>query len=137
MSAFLLIATLIIVGLVSAARKIGELAPGTKESLQYLKDSEGWIGVVSTFIGLFYLIRFFRYIGYIQHAFFYSMILLISSLVLVILGLLLAKPLLVQWSSGNEKVEGFFNKISDIFDPFREILGLAAIGLGILALIVM
>ncbi|WP_395374187.1 hypothetical protein [Marinicella sp. W31] len=132
---FLLTATLIIVGLVAAARKIGDLAPGTKESLKYLTDSENWIGLVSTFIGLYFLIRFLRYIGYIGHAIFSSMLALVSILILIILGILLAQKLYVQWAGGNEKVAGFFNKFASIFDPFREILGLAAIVLGILNMI--
>ena len=63
------------------------------------------------------------------------MLALISILVLIILGILLAKKLYIQWAGGNEKVAGFFNKFAGIFEPFREILGLAAIVLGILNMV--
>ena len=133
---FLLTATLIIVGLVAAARKIGDLAPGTKDSLKYLTDSESWIGLVSTFIGLYFLIKLLRYLGVgLEYAFFSTIMALLSTLVLIILGTLFAKDLYTQWASGNEKVTGFFNKFAGIFDPFREILGIAAIVLGILNMI--
>ncbi|MFC3193018.1 hypothetical protein ACFODZ_02070 [Marinicella sediminis] len=125
--------TLIALGLIAAAGKVGELIPASKNLTDFLKDSSGWVGLVAIFLGLWWVIRLFWYIGpMLKYAFLTWLIAMASALVMLALGLVFAKGQLSEWTSSNEKINGPLNKIWAALEPKQEMLGLVAL---ILALV--
>ncbi len=137
MSSIILIVLLIVVGLAAASKKVIEMAPGMKDTLKFLTDSERWIGLTSMLIGVIYLVRFLRYISLIKYNTMGMLLMLVASLTLIILGLLLAQGILKEWFAGKEGATGFVDKMTGIFEPFRQILGLVSLALAVLAIIFM
>jgi len=126
------IITLIVLGLIAAAQKVGELIPASKQLTDFLKQSEAWIGLVAIFLGLYWLLRMLWYIKLIKYAFFMWLIAVLGALVMLSLGLVFSKPQLLDWSKSNEKVTGHLNKVVGLLEPKKEVLGLVAL---ILALV--
>ncbi len=126
--------TLIVLGLIAAAQKIGELIPASKQLTDFLKQSEGWVGLVSIALSLYWLIFVvLRYIGpMIKHAFLSWAISVLGVIVMFSLGLLFAKGQLSEWTKSNEKLNGTINKAAVFLEPKKEMLGLVAL---ILALV--
>jgi hypothetical protein len=126
--------TLLVLGLIAAAQKIGELIPASKQLTDYLKQSEGWVGLVAIFISLYWLIFVvLRYIGImLQHALLSWVVSVASVAVMFALGLLFAKDQLLGWTKSNEKATGLLNKAVGFLEPKKEMLGLVAL---ILALV--
>ncbi len=126
--------TLLVMGLIAAAQKIGELIPASKQLTDYLKQSEGWVGLVAIFISLYWLIFVvLRYIGVmLQHALLSWIISVLCVAVMFSLGLLFAKGQLSEWTKSNESATGLLNKAAAFLEPKREMLGLVAL---ILALV--
>jgi len=128
------LATLIVLGLIAAAQKIGELIPASKQLTDYLKQSEGWVGLVAIFLSLYWLIFVvLRFIGaMLKHNFLGFVISVACVAVMFALGLLYAKGQLHDWTKSNEGVNGLLNKATGFLEPKREMLGLVAL---ILALV--
>lgn len=125
--------TLIVLGLIAAAQKIGELIPASKQLTDFLKQSEGWVGLVAIFLGLFWVLRLLWYIGpMLKYAFLSWVVAMAGALVMVALGLVFAKVQLLDWTKGNEKVSGPIAKTTGVLEPKKEMLGLVAL---ILALV--
>ncbi len=130
------LATLIVLGLLAAAQKIGELIPASKQLTDYLKQTEGWIGLVAIFLSLYWLIFVvLRYIGImLQHAFLNFIVSVVCVAVMFSLGLLLAKPQIAEWTKSNESLTGLLNKTTAFLEPKREMLGLVALILSLVFL---
>ncbi len=126
--------TLIVLGLIAAAQKMGELVPASKQLTDFLKQSEGWVGLVAIGLSLYWLIFVvLRYIGpMIKHAFLSWAISVLGVLVMFALGLLFARGQLSEWTKSNEKLHGTIDKAAAFLEPKREMLGLVAL---ILALV--
>jgi low affinity Fe/Cu permease len=125
--------TLIALGLIAAAGKVGELIPASKKLTDFLRDSSGWVGLVAIFLGLWWVVRLFWYIGpMLKYAFLTWLIAMACSLVMLALGLVFAKGQLNDWTKSNEKVNGPLQKVWGILEPKQEMLGLIAL---ILALV--
>jgi hypothetical protein len=124
--------TLIVLGLIAAAQKVGELIPASKQLTDFLKQSEGWVGLVSIFLGLYWLIRMLWYIKLFKYAFLTWFIAVLGALVMLALGLVFANGQLQEWLKSNASVTGHLNKIHGLLEPKKELLGLTAL---ILALI--
>lgn len=126
--------TLIVLGLIAAAQKIGELIPASKSLTDSLKQTEGWIGLVAIFLALYWLIFVvLRYIGVmLQHALLSWIISVLGVLVMFALGLLFAQGQLKDWFKSNEKITGMIDSAVTFLEPKREALGLVAL---ILALV--
>ena len=126
--------TLIVLGLIAAAQKVGELIPASKGLTDSLKQSEGWIGLVAIFLSLYWLIFVaLRYIGVmLKHAPLSWIISVLGVAVMFGLGLLFAQGQLKEWTKSNEKVTGMINSAVGFLEPKREALGLVAL---ILALV--
>jgi len=125
--------TLIALGLIAAAGKVGELIPASKKLTDFLRDSSGWVGLVAIFLGLWWVIRLFWYIGpMLKYAFLTWIIAMGCALVMLALGLVFAKGQLQEWTSSNEKVNGPLQKVWGVLEPKQEMLGLVAL---ILALV--
>ncbi len=124
--------TLITLGLIAASQKIGELIPASKQLTDFLKQSEGWVGLVSIFLGLYWLVRMLWYIKLIKYAFLTWVIAVLGALVMLALGLIFANGQLQQWTKSNESLSGHLNKIHSLLEPKKEVLGLVAL---ILALV--
>lgn len=130
--AWIFLITLIVLGLLAASQKIGELIPASKGLTDTLKQSEGWVGLVAVFLGLWWLIRMLWYIKLIKYAFLTWLIAVLGALVMLALGLLFANSQLQEWTKSNEKVSGMLNKAHAVLEPKKEALGLVAL---ILALV--
>ena len=128
--------TLLVLGLIAAAQKIGELIPASKQLTDYLKQSEGWVGLVAIFIALYWLIFVvLRYIGImLQHALLSWIISVACVAVMLALGLLFANSQLQEWTKSNEKMTGMLNKVTAVLEPKREMLGLVALILSLVFL---
>ncbi len=127
--------TLVVLGLIAAAQKIGELIPASKQLTDFLKQSEGWVGLVSIFLGLYWLIKILLNIGVmLKYLFLLFLVSTVAALVMIALGILFSKPLLQQWTQSNEKLSGPLNNIIAKLEPKREILGLVALILSLIYL---
>ena len=124
--------TLIVLGLIAAAQKVGELIPASKQLTDFLKQSEGWVGLVSIFLGLYWLVRMLWYIKLIKYAFLTWFIAVLGALVMLALGLVFANGQLQEWLKSNQSVTGHLDKVHGLLAPKKELLGLTAL---ILALI--
>ncbi len=131
---WIFIITLIVLGLIAAAQKVGELIPASKGLTDALKQTEGWIGLVAIFLALYWLIFVvLRYIGVmLQHALLSWIISVLGVLVMLGLGLLFAQGQLKDWTKSNEKITGMIDSAVAFLEPKREALGLVAL---ILALV--
>ena len=134
---FVFFVTIIIVGLLAASSLVENKVPQIKPVLAYLKPHEGWIGLVSMVLGIFWLLRMLRYIGYaFKFAFLSTLIYLFALFLIIALGFLLSQNLLRKFGAGKPKITDFINKMIDKVAPLKEMLGLTAIGTGLLNLII-
>lgn len=133
---YVFVLTLIIIGLVAASGFIENKIPQSKTGLNFIKPYSGWIGLVSMVLGIYWLLRTIMYLGsMLKLAPVNTLIYIASLLLLIVLGFLLAQVLIKQFSGKNENVDGFINKMATKFEPLKEKLGLAAIGTGLLNLL--
>ena len=129
------IITMLVLGLVSAANKIETLVPASKQLTDFLKQSEGWIGVVSVGLSIYWLIKTLMYLKfYFKYALFKFILVLASIAIMFLLGMLLSENLLKTWTGGNEKVNGVIDKITGFATPLKEPLGLLAVVLALINL---
>lgn len=125
--------TLLTLGFLAASGRIEKMLPATKDLITFLKQSEGWIGIVSVFLSLYWLVRILWYIKYFNLYYFFF---LLGALTMLLLGILYAQTLLRQWSEKNAKATGALNSVVDKAAPLKETLGLAALVLGVLILFI-
>lgn len=130
--AWIFLITLIVVGLLAASQKVGELIPASKGLTDSLKQAEGWVGLVAVFLGLWWLLRMLYYIKLIKYAFLTWLIAVLGALVILSLGLVFSNNQLQAWTKSNEKVSGILTKTHNFLEPKKEVLGLTAL---ILALV--
>ena len=129
------IITMLVLGLVAAAKKIETLVPASKQLTDFLKQSEGWIGVVSVGLSIYWLIKTLMYLKfYFKYALFKFILVLASIAIMFLLGMLLSENLLKTWTGGNEKVNGVIDKITGFATPLKEPLGLLAVVLALINL---
>ncbi|WP_154222456.1 hypothetical protein [Marinicella rhabdoformis] len=122
------IITMMVLGLVAAANKIETLVPASKQLTDFLKQSEGWIGVVSVGLSIYWLIKTLMYLKfYFKYAFLKFIFVLVSIAIMFLLGMVLSQTLLKSWTGGNEKVNGVIDKVVGFATPFKEPLGLLAV----------
>ncbi len=132
---WVLIITLLTLGLVAAANKIESLIPASKQLTDFLKQAEGWIGVVSVGLSIYWLILVLSDLSIlIKYAFLRFIISLACIAIMFLLGLLLSQTLLRSWFGSNEKVVDIITKISNFSAPLKEPLGLLAIVLSLVNL---
>ncbi len=129
---FFLIITLLVLGFLAAAERIQAMAPGTKDLISFLRQSEGWIGIVSIVLGIIWLFRVLRWIKYFN---LYLFLGLLSALVMIALGFLYAQNVLRGWTKDNASINDNINKVVDKLAPIKEPLGIAAIVLGVVDLL--
>lgn len=125
--------TLITLGFLAASERIEKMFPATKDLISFLKQSEGWIGLVSIFLAIFWL---FRILWYIKYFSLYSFLYLIAALTMLVLGILYSQTLLRQWSEKNEKATGTLNSVVDKAAPVKETLGIVSLVLGVMILFI-
>lgn len=122
------IITMLVLGLVAAANKIEALVPASKQLTDFLKQSEGWIGIVSVCLSIYWIIKTLMYIKfYFKYALFKFILVLASIAIMFLLGMLLSQTLLRSWTGSNEKATGAINKVIDFAAPLKEPLGLLAV----------
>jgi len=131
---WIFIITLVVLGLIAAAQKVGELIPASKQLTDFLKQSEAWVGLVSIFLGLYWLIRMLWYIKLIKYAFLMWLIAVLGALVMLALGLIFANSQLQEWVKSNEGLSAQLNKVHALLEPKKEILGLTALVLALVYL---
>jgi len=132
--AWIYLITLIVLGLLAASQKVGELIPPSKGLTDSLRQHEGWIGLVAVFLGLYWVLRMIWYIKIIKYAFLSWVISVVAALVMLALGLVFANKQLQEWTKSNEKVSGLLSTAYDVLEPKKEVLGLSAL---ILALVIL
>ncbi len=129
---FVFVLTLIVLGTLAASDRIIKMAPATKDLITFLQQSEGWIGIVSVFLGGFWVFRVLWYIGYFNFGFFLA---LIGAVTMFLLGVLYSQTLLRQWSSKNSGATDALNKVVDKAAPIKETLGLVALIVAVLLIV--
>ena len=132
--AWIFLITLVVLGLLAASQKLGELIPASKGLTDSLKQTEGWVGLVAVFLGLFWLLRMLWYIKIIKYAFLSWLITVLGALVILALGLVFSNSQLQEWTKSNEKVSGILTKANSILEPKKEILGITALVLALVYL---
>ncbi len=133
---YIWILTLIIVGFVAANTFFEKKVPQTKAASDFINPYASWIGLVSLVLGIYWFLRILFNLGsMLKWMPAYTIIWLVSALLLVVVGFLLAQNLLREFSGKNAKVNEMLNSGVDKFAPLKEKLGLAAIGAGLLDLL--
>jgi hypothetical protein len=133
---FVFIIILLIIGAVAAAAFVENKIPQTKAGLDFVKPHAPWIGLVSLVLGLYWLIKILFYLGMmLKYKFVFTLIMIASSLLLIILGFLMAQPLIMQLVGKNKNVTDVTDKMKKKFSPLTEKLGLAAISAGLINLL--
>ena len=130
------ILTLIVIGAVAAAGFVEKKLPQSKSAMGFIKPYSEWVGLVALVLGLFWLLRTLFYLGSLLKYFFVLTLIKIASyLLLIIIGFLLAQPLIMQLIGKNKNVSEAADKMKDKFTPLKEKLGLAAIAMGLVNLL--
>jgi uncharacterized membrane protein len=133
---FILILTLIIIGAVAAAGMVERKIPQTKSAMDMIKPHSEWVGLVSLVLGIYWLFKILFHLGtMLKYVFVLTLIQIASNVLLIILGFLLAQPLLMQFIGKNKNASDAAEKMKNKFTPLKEKLGLAAIALGLVNLL--
>ena len=136
--AFVFVLSLLLIGIIAASNIVENKIPQSKVGLSFIKPYGNWIGLVAMVLGLYWIvvrviIDLADFLKYVPIAL--VIIKVTSYLILIILGFLLAQSLLTQFSGKNAKVDEMLKAGVDKFGPLKEKLGLAAIGAGLLNLL--
>ncbi|MFK8013492.1 MAG: hypothetical protein AB8B80_15745 [Marinicellaceae bacterium] len=135
---FIFILALIIIGAVAASGFVEKKLPQVKSVMEFIKPHSQWVGLVSLVLGIFWLFRILFYLGtMLKYFFVLTLIQIASNLLLIILGFLLAQPLIMQLVGKNKNVSEAADKMRDKFAPLKEKLGLAAIAFGLVNLLLL
>ena len=130
------ILTLIVIGAVASAGFVENKIPQLKSAMGFIKPYSEWVGLVSLVLGLFWIFKILLHLGtMLKYVFVLTLIQLASNILLIILGFLLAQPLIMQLAGKNKGVTDAADKMKDKFTPLKEKLGLAAIALGLVNLL--
>ena len=130
------ILTLIIIGAVAAAGFIERKIPQAKSTMEFIKPHDQWVGLVSLVLGIFWFIKILLHLGtMLKYLLVLTLIQIASNIVLIILGFLLAQPLIMKLAGKNKNVTDVADKMKAKFAPLKEKLGLVAIGLGLVNLL--
>ena len=133
---YIFIITLLLLGTLAASKWMEKTIAPSKGLIDFLKPSEGWIGLVSIVLGLYWLIRMLFNLGsMLKYVPVLTIIYVAAALVMVVLGLLLAQNQLRALAGSNDGVTNTVNKLVDKFASLKEMLGFAALILGVLILI--
>ena len=128
--------TLLVIGIVGASAFIESKVPAAKSLTDFLKPHEGYIGLVSIVLGLFWFFKMIFNLGtMLKYLPMLTIIWLISAAVMIVLGLLMGQNLLRSFSGSNKNVTDAINKSVDKFAGMKEKLGLTALVLAVLNLI--
>lgn len=135
--AFVFIISLLVIGIIAASNVVENKIPQTKVGLGYIKPYANWIGLVAMVLGLYWLVKVIIHLGtFLKYVPIALVIIKVASyLILIVLGFLMAQSLLTQFSGKNAKVDEMLKAGMDKFGPLKEKLGLAAIGAGLLNLL--
>jgi uncharacterized membrane protein len=134
---YVFILTLIIAGAVAASSFLQNKIPQTKVAMDFLNPHSSWIGLVSFVLSLFWFFKVLINIGtMLKWAPVNTIIYLVSVLILMVLGFLLAQSLFKQFAGKNAKVDEIIKAGVDKFGPLTEKLGLAAIIAGFVNLLI-
>ena len=127
---------LIIIGAVAAAGFVEKKVPQTKSAMEFIKPNSEWVGLVALVLGIFWLLRTLFYLGSsLKYFFVLTLIKIASYILLIIIGFLLAQPLIMQLVGKNKNVTEAADKMKEKFTPLKEKLGLAAIAMGLVNLL--
>ena len=126
------ILALIVIGSIAAIGFVESKVPQSKKAMDFIKPYTEWVGLVSLVFGIYWLIKVLIHIGtYLKYAFVLTLIQIASSALLILLGFLMAQPLIMNLIGKNKNVSDMADKIA----PLKEKLGLAAIALGFVNLL--
>lgn len=135
---FVFILTLIIIGVVAASDYIEGKFPQSKNTLNYLKPHEQWIGLVSIVLGLFWLISVIFTLGTrLRLDTIYTLVFVASLLLLIVLGFIMTQDHIKQYLLKNEKSKKFNQDMLNKFAPMKQKLGQAAIVIALIDLLLL
>lgn len=126
------ILALIIIGAIAAIGFVESKIPQSKKGMDFIKPHSEWVGLVSLVFGIYWLLRILFSIGLmLKYAFVLTLIQIASTALLILLGFLMAQPLIMKLIGKNKNVSDIADKIA----PLKEKLGLASIALGFVNLL--
>jgi len=133
---FVFIISLLVIGAVAAATFLENKVPQSKAGLDFVKPHSQWVGLVSLVLGFYWIIKILFNLGILlKYKFVFTLIMIASCLLLIILGFLMAQPLIMQLVGKNKNVTDVTDKMKKKFSPITEKLGLAAISAGLVNLL--
>lgn len=133
---FVFIISLLVIGAIAAAGFVENKIPKSKVGLDFVKPHSQWVGLVSLVLGFYWIIKILFYLGVmLKYKFVFTLIMIASSLLLIVLGFLLAQPLIMQLVGKNKNISDVTDKMKKKFSPVTEKLGLAAISAGLVNLL--
>lgn len=128
--------TLVIVGAIAASGFIQGKLPQSKAAFEFVKPYEGWIGIVSLVLSVYWILRVVIHLGtMLKYQFLFTVIYLSTLVLLGLLSLLMSQSLLKQLLGKNKATE-FVDSSASKFAGLQEKLGLAALGSAVLMLII-
>lgn len=126
------ILALIVIGAIAAIGFVESKIPQTKKAMDVIKPHSEWVGLVSLVFGIYWLLKILFHIGMmLKYALVLTIIQIASSALLILLGFLMAQPLIMKLIGKNKNVSDFADKIT----PLKEKFGLASIALGLVNLL--
>ncbi|MCB1603121.1 MAG: hypothetical protein R3F25_12545 [Gammaproteobacteria bacterium] len=128
--------TMIIVGAIAASGFIQSKIEQSKVAFEFSKPYEGWIGLVSLVLGLYWFFELLFNLGTrLKWVPVLTIIYLVAIVVLIVLALMMSKSLLKSLM-GENKASEFVDSTAGKFESLKEKLGLVAIGLALLLFII-
>jgi hypothetical protein len=123
---------LILLGILAAPSFILSKTPEAKGVLDKIAPFQGWIGLVFCLTGLISVVQSLRYmsllIKFVPVLWFTG---LATGVMLVLLGFILAYPLIIRFASNNEQAKAKADQLIAKLAPMQGKLGLGGIVLGI------
>lgn len=128
--------TLVIVGAIAASGFIQNKLPQSKTAFEFVKPYEGWIGLVSLVLAVYWILKVIFHLGtMLKYQALFTIIYLSTLALLGILSLLLSQELLKQLLGKNKATE-LVDSSASKFAGLKEKLGLITLGSAVLMLII-
>ena len=128
---------LIVLGMLAAANLIIAKKPEAQQIIEKISPYEGWIGAIAAVTGAFWFLWSLLHIGWISYGIItmiYWLLFVISTLLMVGLGLLLGLNVIKSFVK-KEDVVDILDLVAPKLAPFKGKMGLVALGMGVVTLV--
>ena len=128
---------LIVGGVLALSGIIVAKSPNAKNTIDKLVPFQAFIGVALLVLGVVYLLTIGPgwMITMIKTNAFYGMVLLATVLVSIILGAFFGMPQIAKWIPGDSPAEQKAMELSQKIAPYQAIVGVVALGTGVIGLL--